>query len=53
MTVVTLVLVFTTAAFAQQDYRKYEFFAGYSALFVDNLAGDTGSPAVDDVLQGF
>jgi opacity protein-like surface antigen len=50
VSVITVVLVFTTAAFAQQDYKKYEFFAGYSALFVDNLAGDTGSPAVDDVL---
>jgi len=48
--VATLVLVSTTTALAQNDYKKYEFFGGYSALFVDNLAGDTGSPAVDDVL---
>jgi opacity protein-like surface antigen len=46
----TLVLVLATTAFAQDDYKKFEFFGGYSALFVDNLAGDTGSPAVDDVL---
>jgi len=46
----TLVLLSTTTALAQDDYKKYEFFGGYSALFVDNLAGDTGSPAVDDVL---
>ena len=47
---VTLVLLSTITAFAQDDYKKYEFFGGYSALHLDNLAGDTGSPAVDDVL---
>ena len=46
----TVILVLTTTALAQDDYKKFEFFGGYSALFVDNLAGDTGSPAVDDVL---
>jgi opacity protein-like surface antigen len=46
----TLILISATAALAQDDYKKYEFFAGYSALYLDNLAGDTGSPAVDDVL---
>ncbi|HEX3183805.1 MAG TPA: outer membrane beta-barrel protein [Pyrinomonadaceae bacterium] len=46
----TLILISATAAFAQDDYKKFEFFAGYSALWLDNLAGDTGSPAVDDVL---
>jgi len=46
----TLILISATAALAQDDYKKYEFFAGYSALWLDNLAGDTGSPAVDDVL---
>ena len=50
VTLATLIFVLTTTAFAQDDYKKYEFFGGYSALFVDNLAGDTGSPAVDDVL---
>lgn len=48
--VMTLVLVSTATTWAQDDYKKYEFFGGYSALFYDNLAGDTGSPAVDDVL---
>jgi opacity protein-like surface antigen len=48
--VVTLVLLSTITALAQDDYKKYEFFGGYSALHLDNLAGDTGSPAVDDVL---
>src|SRR5678816_2513056 len=46
----TIVLFSTITAFAQDDYKKYEFFGGYSALHLDNLAGDTGSPAVDDVL---
>ena len=46
----TLVLITATAAFAQDDYKKYEFFAGYSALYLDNLAGDTSSPAINDVL---
>lgn len=50
VTLATLVLLSTTTALAQDDYKKFEFFGGYSALFVDNLAGDTGSPAVDDVL---
>ena len=48
--VVSLVLLSTITAFGQDDYKKYEFFGGYSALHLDNLAGDTGSPAVDDVL---
>src|ERR1043166_1006268 len=47
---VTAILVCTTTALAQDDYKRFEFFGGYSALFIDNLAGDTGSPAVDDVL---
>src|SRR5574339_84484 len=47
---VTLILVAATTALAHDYYKKFEFFGGYSALFVDNLAGDTGSPAVDDVL---
>jgi opacity protein-like surface antigen len=46
----TLILISATAALGQDDYKKYEFFGGYSALWLDNLAGDTGSPAVDDVL---
>jgi opacity protein-like surface antigen len=50
VTLTTLIFVLTTTALAQDDYKKFEFFGGYSALFVDNLAGDTGSLAVDDVL---
>jgi len=50
VTLATLLLVSTITVTAQDDYKKFEFFGGYSALFVDNLAGDTGSFAVDDVL---
>jgi len=46
----TLLFLTTTTVLAQDDYKKYEFFGGYSAMHVDNLAGDTGSPAVDDIL---
>jgi opacity protein-like surface antigen len=46
----TLIFISATAALAQDDYKRFEFFGGYSALHLDNLAGDTGSPAVDDVL---
>lgn len=50
LTLATLILISATAAFAQDDYKKYEFFAGYSALRIDNLAGDTDNAAVNDVL---
>jgi opacity protein-like surface antigen len=50
VTLITLILAFTTNVWAQDDYKQFEFFGGYSALFFDNLAGDTGSVAVDDIL---
>ena len=50
VTLATLILVSTITALAQDEYKKYEFFAGYSALRIDNLAGDTDNPVVDDVL---
>jgi len=51
VTLATLILAFTTTAWAQSDdYKKYEFFGGYSALYFDNFAGDTDSPAVNAVL---
>ncbi|HEU4711964.1 MAG TPA: outer membrane beta-barrel protein [Pyrinomonadaceae bacterium] len=46
----TLLLAISTAASAQDEYKKYEFFAGYSSLYFDNLAGDTSSPGINDVL---
>ena len=48
----TFILICATAAFAQSDYKNWEFFGGYSALQFDNLGGDTGNPAVDDILSG-
>jgi opacity protein-like surface antigen len=51
VTLATLILAFTTTAWAQSDdYKQWEFFGGYSALHFDNLAGDTSSPAVNTVL---
>lgn len=51
LTLSTLVLICTTGAFAQSnDYTKWEFFGGYSALHFDNLAGDTNNAVVDDIL---
>src|SRR5215217_3320015 len=49
-TLATLVLTLSTTVLAQDDYKKYEFFGGYSALHLDNLAGDTSNAAVNDVL---
>jgi opacity protein-like surface antigen len=46
-------LVLAPAALAQSDeYKKWEFFGGYSALKFDTLAGDTNNATVDDVLGG-
>ena len=53
LTVAALITVLGQAAFGQSDdYKKWEFFGGYSALGFDTLAGDTGSPVVEDVLGG-
>lgn len=46
----TLFVLSTATALAQDDYKKYEFFGGYSALRFDNLAGDTSNAALNDVL---
>ena len=44
-------MICTTVTLAQNtDYKKWEFFGGYSALHFDNLGGDTNSAAVNDVL---
>lgn len=48
-----LVLCAAPAALAQADeYKKWEFFGGYSALGFDTLAGDTDNVVVNDVLSG-
>ena len=49
-TLATLILIFATTAVAQDDYKKFEFFGGYSALRIDNLAGDTSNAEINDVL---
>lgn len=51
LAVATLFLAMAPTALAQDDYRKLEFFGGYSALYFDNLGGDTSSPAVNDLLN--
>lgn len=51
MTAVTLLLLLAPAALAQsEEYKKWEFFGGYSALNFDNLGGDTNDPDFDAVL---
>lgn len=53
VTITMLVIALAPAAFAQSDdYRKIEFFGGYSTMFFDNLGGDTGNAAIDDQLGG-
>jgi opacity protein-like surface antigen len=48
---VSLLLLFVSTAFAQSDdYKRFEFFGGYSSLYFDNLAGDTSNSAINDVL---
>ncbi len=52
LTLSTVLLICTTAAFAQSsDYKKWEFFGGYSALNFDNLGDDTDNAAVNDLLS--
>jgi len=51
-TFVALVMLLAPTALAQhEDYKKWEFFGGYSALGFDTLAGDTDIAAVNDVLS--
>jgi opacity protein-like surface antigen len=46
-----LLLVFAPAASAQSDdYKRWEFFGGYSAPNFDNLGDDTDNPVVNEVL---
>lgn len=49
LTIFGLLLICTNAVLAQ-DYKKWEFFGGYSALNFDNLGGDTDNAAVNDIL---
>jgi len=45
-----VLLIFATTALAQDDYKRWEFFGGYSVLKFDNLGDDTGNAVVNDVL---
>ncbi len=52
LTLATVLLICTSTAFAQSDdYKKWEFFGGYSALNFDNLGDDTDNAAVNDLLS--
>jgi opacity protein-like surface antigen len=47
-----LVLTFSSAALAQSDeYRKWEFYGGYSAMHFDNLGNDTNIQSLSEVLN--
>lgn len=51
LSLAAVALICASTSFAQSnDYRKWEFFGGYSALSFDNLGGDTDNAAVNDVL---
>ena len=52
LTVCTLVLICATAALAQStDYKKWEFFGGYSALNFDNLGDETNNATINDIFN--
>lgn len=53
-TLIGFVILLAPVTFAQHndDYKKWEFFGGYSALGFDTLAGDTDIQALNDVLSG-
>ena len=44
-----MLLVLTPLVMAQDDYKKYEFFGGYSTMSFDNLGGDTNNAVVNEV----
>jgi len=50
---IAFVMLLAPTALAQHDdYKKWEFFGGYSALGFDTLAGETDIAAINDVLSG-
>jgi len=59
LTLLVTCLFCSPVVIAQNDYRKIEFFGGYSLMNFDNAAGNTNNAAVNDVLgekelmQGF
>jgi opacity protein-like surface antigen len=51
LSLAVLLLTFAPTAFAQSDnYKRWEFFGGYSGLNFDNLGGDTDNAVIDEVL---
>jgi len=50
--IIGLIGAFAIGVMAQDDYRKWEFYGGYSALANDNIKNETGNSEVDAVLEG-
>jgi opacity protein-like surface antigen len=46
-----MVIFVAPAVLAQSEYKKWEFFGGYSALSFDNLGGETDDPRINDLLD--
>jgi opacity protein-like surface antigen len=44
-----LLLILSPMVFAQDEYKKVEFFGGYSTIFFDNLGGDVNNAVVNEV----
>jgi hypothetical protein len=51
LSLLVFLFIFAPAAIAQSDeYKRWEFFGGYSALRFDNLGDDTDNPVLNDIL---
>ena len=51
LSLAAVALICASTSLAQSDdYKKWEFYGGYSALSFDNLGGDTDNTAVNEVL---
>jgi opacity protein-like surface antigen len=51
LSLVVFLFILAPAAIAQSDeYKRWEFFGGYSALRFDNLGDDTDNPVLNDIL---
>jgi opacity protein-like surface antigen len=51
LSLVVFLIIFAPAAVAQSDeYKRWEFFGGYSELRFDNLGEDTDNPVLNDIL---
>jgi opacity protein-like surface antigen len=47
-----LICAFVIGVTAQDEYKKWEFYGGYSALANDNIKNETGLTELDTVLEG-